>query len=188
LSEIRLFVNNKKRLTIVKTLVQDPTAVSIQKNSNWWKRDGAATVSPTGLFTLKDDKSLLESIYHVQVELDGEVAAITARYVSGLATTKIPATMVNRMERVTKKKPPSKIEVQIFLNNQTEEQAASQSRYSKRAHRIVQSFSPRIGEGRIFIGFRTSQTTGLAAHLCAPFVSYTLHERVFSSCLFSVNL
>ena len=176
LKEIRLFVDGKLRLTIIKTQIQEPTPVQIQKSSKWWKSDGAATASPSGLFTLKDENSLLESFYHVQVTLDDDIAAVTARYVSAIAKTKVPATMSHRMERVTKKKPPSKVEVQIFLNGQ-QQVDETQSR-KNRAYQIVQSFSPRIGEGRIFIGFRTSQTTGLAAHLAAPFIPTVEREAM----------
>ena len=41
LAEIRVFVNDKKRMTIVKTQIQEPTTVQIQQNSSWWKSDGA---------------------------------------------------------------------------------------------------------------------------------------------------
>lgn len=175
LSEIRVFVNDKKRMTIVKTQIQEPTPVQIQKSSNWWKADGALTASPSGLFSLKDENSLLESFYHVRVALDGETAAVTARYLSATAKTKVPASMVKRMERVTKKKPPSKVDVQIFLSGQ--EQFDEGNKRNK-AYKILQSFSPRVGEGRIFIGFRTSQTTGLAAHLAAPFVPTVEREAM----------
>jgi hypothetical protein len=175
LREIRLFVNDKQRMTITKTQIQEPTVVQIQKSSSWWKSDGAVTASPSGLFSLVDENALLESFYHVQVTLDGETAAVTARYLSAVAKTKVPAQMSKRMERVTKKKPPSKVEVQIFLNGQ--QQIEEKNKRSK-AYKIIQSFSPRIGEGRIFIGFRTSQTTGLAAHLSAPFVPTVEREAM----------
>ena len=155
-------------MTIHKMQIQEPTAVQIQKSSGWFKKDGAILSTPGGLFTLKDDQSLLEAFYHVQVQLDDEIAATTARYISGVAKTSIPNTMISRMERVTKKKPPSKLEIQVFMNSQAVDDSPS---HSKRAHKIIQSFSPIQGEGRIFIGFRTSQTTGLGAHVCAPFVS-----------------
>lgn len=54
LSEIRVYVNDELRLNIVKTLIQDPTPVEIQKNSSWWRSDGAITASPNGIFSLKD--------------------------------------------------------------------------------------------------------------------------------------
>jgi hypothetical protein len=103
LREIRVFVDNKSRMTITKTQMQEPSVVQIQKNSSWWKTDGAATTSPNGLFSLRDENALLESFYHVQVTLDGDTAAVMARYLSAVARTKIPANMTKRMERVTKK-------------------------------------------------------------------------------------
>jgi hypothetical protein len=175
LSEIRVSVNDKKRMTITKTMIQEPSVVQIKKSSSWWKQDGAVTASPNGLFSLKDENALLESFYHIQVTLDGDTAAVTARYLSATAKTKIPQTMSNRMERVTKKKPPSKVEVQIFLNGQ---QQLEEVKGRSKAHKIVQSFSPPFGGGRIFIGFRTSQTTGLAAHLSAPFVPTVEREAM----------
>jgi hypothetical protein len=178
LKEIRVFVNEKRRMTITKTQIQEPSVVQIQKSSSWWKSDGAVTASPNGLFSLQDENAMLESFYHVQVTLDGETAGVTARYLSALAKTKIPADMTKRMERVTKKKPPSKVEVQIFLNGQQHIDGESSQSKRNKAFQIVQSFSPRIGEGRIFIGFRTSQTTGLAAHLAAPFVPTVEREAM----------
>jgi hypothetical protein len=175
LSEISVSVNDKKRMTITKTMIQEPSVVQIKKSSGWWKQDGAATASPNGLFSLKDENSLLESFYHIQVTLDGDTAAVTARYLSATAKTKIPQHMSTRMERVTKKKPPSKVEVQIFLNGQ---QQLDEVKGRTKAHKIVQSFSPPFGGGRIFIGFRTSQTTGLAAHLAAPFVPTVEREAM----------
>jgi hypothetical protein len=145
LSEIRVFVNEKQRMTIVKTNIQEPTAVQIRKNSTWWKSDGALTASPNGIFSLKDANSLLESFYHVQVTLDGETAAVTARYLSAIAKTNAPASMVKRMERVTKKKPPSKVEVQIFLSGQEQ---FDKNNKRNAAFKILQSFSPRVGEVR----------------------------------------
>ena len=190
LKEIRVFVNEQRRMTITKTQIQEPSVVQIQKSSSWWKSDGAITASPNGLFSLQDENALLESFYHIQVSLDGETAGITARYLSAIAKTKIPAEMTKRMERVTKKKPPSKVEVQIFLNGQhqtafesslsssSKSSSHSNNKRNNKAFQIIQSFSPRIGEGRIFIGFRTSQTTGLAAHLAAPFVPTVEREAM----------
>ena len=188
LREIRVYVNQKCRLTIVKTPLQEQIVVKIDSQSkyNSWlswasgsKKGGVVTASPNGLFTLKDDQSLLESLYHVQVELDGKVAAVTARYLSAVARTNFSTEMIRRMERVTKKQPPSKIEVQIFLSHdKTIDDNDENHRTDRDVRRIVKSFSPRIGEGRIFIGFRTSQTTGLAAHLAAPFVPTVEREAM----------
>ncbi|VEU42899.1 unnamed protein product [Pseudo-nitzschia multistriata] len=187
LREIRVYVNRERRLSIVKTPLTEPTVVNIgsKTSSNWFSwtasnsKGGVTTVSPNGLFALRDDQSLEEKLYHIQVELDGNVAGVTARYLSAVARTNIPAEMIHRMERVTKKKPPSKVDVQIFLSHdQTIDGDDTKLRKDRDVRRIAKSFSPRVGEGRIFIGFRTSQTTGLAAHLAAPFVPTVERESI----------
>ena len=184
LNEVRVFVNGKRRMVIQKTMLSEPSVVQVQRSSSWWKNDGAITASPSGLFSLKDVDSLLESLYHIQVTIDGETAAVSARYLSAVAKTKIPPQMITRMERVTKKKPPSRVEVQVLLSNQTVEESEHQSKHAKDASQIIQSFAPRMGEGRIFIGFRTSQTTGLAAHVGAPFVPTVEREAIDVSIFF----
>jgi hypothetical protein len=171
---VRVFVNDKERLNITKNLLQKPRPVQISKASSWWKNDGANTASPRGTFSLgKSDESMLESMYQVDVTLDGVKSTVQARYVSAVAKTRIPADMSRRMERVTKKLPPKEVTVQIFLNAQE-----VVGRPKNAAERITQSFSPQAGAGRIFIGFRTSQTTGLAAHLAAPFIPTVEREAM----------
>ena len=197
LKEIRVFVgteeelninNNgggggalKPRMVITKTLLQPPEVVQVQKSAGWFKKDGAVTVTPNGLFSLKDQQSLLESLYHFQVELDSQKAGTTARYLSGMAVTKIPHHLEKRMIRVTKKKPPKHVQVQLFLSGQQPlDDAAGDKPKPKhnKAQKVLQSFAPPPGGGRIFIGFRTSQTTGLAAHVAAPFVPTVEREAM----------
>jgi hypothetical protein len=169
---IRVLVDEKETLSIIKTLVQEPRNVSTPKQSAWWKTNDAVTKTPKGLFSLGQN-SIQEFVYRITVMLDGSVASLDARYISGTAKTMIPADIIHRMERVTKKKPPSELSVQLFLNAQR-----VTKRPTNAAERITQSFSPQPGKGRIFIGFRTSQTTGLAAHVAAPFIPTVEREAM----------
>lgn len=143
------------------------------------------TASPKGTFYLDNTKTgasnsssssaafpIYETIYRIFVALDDDTAYIDARYVSAVCKTKIPPDMAKRMERVTKKQPPKEVTLEIFLNAaQQQQDDDDDERKTKKspARRITQSFVPQQGAGRIFIGFRTSQTTGLAAHVAAPF-------------------
>jgi len=152
------------------------------------------TQSSSGVFYLPKGKDaaggIYESLVRVTVQVDGTAAAyMDAQYVAATARTKIGSDMARRMQRVTKKEPPKECLVQVFLNHsaptaklveevQPQQQqnstttttSAPSSSQKKRALSIVQSFAPVHGQGRIFIGFRTSQSTGLAAHVAAPFV------------------
>ena len=152
------------------------------------------TQSSSGVFYLPRGKDagggIYESLVRVTVRVDGTAAAyMDAQYVAATARTKIGPDMARRMQRVTKKEPPKECLVQVFLNhsaptaklveegqqqqqqqNSTTTTTAATSSQKKRALSIAQSFAPVHGQGRIFIGFRTSQSTGLAAHVAAPFV------------------
>ena len=135
-----------------------------------------------------------------------EKSTIKARYASALVRTCIPSSIENRMVRVTKKKPPKEFTIQIFMNATNEEDdnagnndetTSKNSRLTKakvtgrhkhrpaapttsagRAGLITSSFAPSPGSGRIFIGFRTSQTTGLGIHLAAPFLPTVEREAI----------
>jgi hypothetical protein len=75
--------------------------------------------------------------------------------------------------------------VQIFLDaadhsDENHQQVSKLKRKSKqsKAALITQSFAPTSGSGRIFIGFRTSQTTGLGIHLAAPLMPTVEREAI----------
>lgn len=192
LRQVRVFVNDKERLAIIKALVQEPRPVSTRTSkstaASWfWNRKEAFAATTRGMFSLSSSSSsspaaaaILESVVRITVILTSErnasqeSASIDARYVSAKASTSIPGDMARRMERVTKKKPPPTVTLQVFLNAQS----AHSGKPKTQAERITQSFVPQPGKGRVFIGFRTSQTTGLAAHIAAPFVPTVEREAM----------
>jgi len=145
-----------------------------------------AAADPTASATAVNE-SFLESKYHFQVTLDEQSASMLVRYIVAVVSTHIPAQLEKRMERVTKKKPPSKLQIQMVFSGQQSDvndkddssgDSTKKWKRSNKAQRIVHSVSPPIGAGKIFIGFKTSQTTGLAAHLAAPFVPTVEREAM----------
>ena len=155
--------------------------ISPPQSSSWFKNDGAVTSSEHGTFYLNNSKAIRESIYQIDVLLDGDASSIQARYISATAKTRISSTMATRMERVTKKQPPKEVNVEIFLNagQHDDNYNSGNSKNAKnKADKVTEGFSPQMGKGRIFIGFRTSQTTGLAAHLAAPFIPTVEREAI----------
>ena len=199
LRNIQVFVDNDLVLEIDKSLLQPPTPISIPKSSNQssslWRmigsnnQDEIVTQTPRGIFRLENSTQqqhpdILESIYQLQVSLRDRKTNTTilkattqARYVSAQARTKLSSDMIRKMERVTKKQPPKQVEVAIFLRHD-DETNATERRPTNDAERITQSFAPQQGAGKIFIGFRTSQTTGLAVHVSAPFVPTVEREAM----------
>mmetsp|Transcript_21688 Transcript_21688/g.60192 ORF Transcript_21688/g.60192 Transcript_21688/m.60192 type:complete len:2095 (+) Transcript_21688:3009-9293(+) len=126
---------------------------------------------------------------------DTEVATIRARHISATAAVRLPKDMVRRMHRVTKKDPPQTLTLEIYLDTTTGEEEGesnnatpAKGRFQRggRHHKaklsqaqiIANSFKPSVNKGRIFIGFRTSQTTGVAAHVSAPFLPTVEREAM----------
>ncbi|CAN8061537.1 unnamed protein product [Agarophyton chilense] len=175
LNTINLYVNNQKRLCISKNQVKGPTIVTPPKATSWWNNDGAVTRSPNGIFSLKRrDEAITETVYKVTVTLDGSTSSILARYVSAIADVRVPDSMERKIFRVTKKKTPPHVNIQVFIDAVARKASLGQTG----AKAIIDSFSPEMGGGRVFIGFKTSQTTGIAAHLAAPLIPTVEREAI----------
>lgn len=206
LRSVKVYVNSTLQLDIRKTVLESHTIVT-PKASSWWKNDGAVTASSTGMFTLGKGSDLTQTSVQMTVSLrrglspEGEmdVSTVRARYASAQVKTSIPPGIEKRMVRVTKKKPPKELTVQIFLDaadDDGDDETAGASgggnkskvkfrvpklksrKQSSRAALITESFAPTPGCGRIFIGFRTSQTTGLGIHLAAPLLPTVEREAI----------
>jgi len=192
LKTVTVYVDECKVLTITKTTLQEPSLVKVPKASSWWNNDGAITSTP--LFNLQP---IYDSQQQIQVTLVEKTlrgnsmthtSRISARYVTAKAKTKIPPTVAKRMERVTKKAPPAHVTIQVVLgdasddddgqDNNNDEKKKRKKANNNGASEITASFSPQAGNGRVFIGFRTSQTTGLSAHLAAPLVPTVEREAI----------
>ena len=207
LANIRVYVNQTLQLNIQKTILESHT-ISTPKASSWWKNDGAITSSSSGMFALGKGSDLTQTSVEMTVSLRKDInnpestmesSTVRARYASAMVKTKIPPEIEKRMIRVTKKNPPKELTVQIFLdaaNNQeddlndktkhTNRGPSSKFKLNKlitttkrsRATLITDSFSPTPGSGHIFIGFRTSQTTGFGVHLAAPLMPTVEREAI----------
>lgn len=191
LANIKVYVDNTLQMDIRKTILESHT-ISTPKSSSWWKNDGAVTYSSSGMFALGKAEQLTQTSVLMNVSLrqsldpnsEMETSKVRARYASAVVKTKIPQDIENRMIRVTKKKPPKELTVQIFLDaadsHEQEEEEASKSKKKKqsKAHQITDSFAPTSGSGKIFIGFRTSQTTGFGIHLAAPLMPTVEREAI----------
>lgn len=193
LSNIRVYVNHTLQMNIQKTILESHI-ISTPKASSWWKNDGAVTFSSSGMFALGKSEQLTQTSVLLSVSLrknlspasEMETSMVKARYASALVKTKIPQDIEKRMIRVTKKNPPKELTVHIFLDaaDSHEQDGGSElknvvkkNRQSK-AVQITDSFAPTAGSGRIFIGFRTSQTTGLGVHLAAPLMPTVEREAI----------
>lgn len=77
----------------------------------------------------------------------------------------------DQMERVMKKRPSPRATLSILIESEQDESTGFR-------HPILKALIPTAGEGRVFIGFETHQTTGLALHLLAPLVPTVERESI----------
>ena len=92
-------------------------------------------------------------------------------------TTAVSKNFAVELERATKKPPPKTTRLAVLTTSHAGNEASqSQDSPSTRAIDMFASVLPSKA-GRIFIGFPTHQTTGLAAHISAPSVIPTVERE-----------
>ena len=202
LGAVRVYVDRALVLDVRKTILESHPIVP-PRASSWWKNDGAVTSSSTGMFALGRGPELTQTSVRLTASLRGpagrgmETSAVLARYASAQVRTAIPPNVEGRMVRVTKKKPPRELTVQVLLDAVNDDDngggggggkkkdATSSSRLTWKSSEkrsgaalVADSFAPVPGSGRVFIGFRTSQTTGLGIHVSAPLLPTVEREAI----------
>lgn len=189
LSKVRVFVDDKMVLCIGKTLSTAPSVISVPQSSSWWSRDLAVLRSPSNLFHLaRQAGAIVDTEVSIVVESpfnrEGTMS-VSGRLISAEVIATIPSDISNRMQRVTKKRPPQGFKIHLaFPSSDCESDTAPSSRHVSDASASVANpsflsgFAPRVGAGRIYIGFQTSQTTGVACHVSAPFIPTVEREAV----------
>ncbi|KAI9654173.1 MAG: hypothetical protein M1831_005527 [Alyxoria varia] len=107
------------------------------------------------------------------------MATIFIRVNTVSVRTKLPKNFAAELERATKKPPPKQTKIAILTSSYDETQASMSTlsgAASKKVAELVTSILPNKN-GRIFIGFPTSQTTGLLAHISAPSLLPTVERE-----------
>lgn len=180
---LAVFINDKEALTVRRGIVRPARPVEMPKASWMWAGDGAVLTSPQHVFTLNRDQSLIsQTVISLQAKVGEDTASVETSLFSAKARVSVSSDMGRRIERVTKKVPPKTVNVQIVIGG-IEKQNSSTSPKTNYvdyhdAKSIVDSFSPTLGSGRVFIGFKTSQTTGLGVHFAAPLIPTVEREAI----------
>ncbi|KAI8915690.1 hypothetical protein EDD86DRAFT_185483 [Gorgonomyces haynaldii] len=129
--------------------------------------------SPNGFFKV-DNISVSKVQLEVQIKKSYTVHMRTA---IAHVSTNIPRTLVQEMNRTTKKNPPSTTELKYMLNNYDEYESSSQ--VIRESDTIFSGLIPGPdSQGNIFIGFPTHQTTGCSMHLAGHFIPTVERESI----------
>ncbi|EXX79472.1 hypothetical protein RirG_005250 [Rhizophagus irregularis DAOM 197198w] len=106
-------------------------------------------------------------------DLQIEEASIFLRVVNGNLDVNVSDEISSEMERVTKKKPPSKTIIQMIYTGVDEDGSCNTD-----VSPIFKDLLPYPGQGKIYIGFPTHQTTGCCSHLAARVIPTVDRESI----------
>ncbi len=134
---------------------------------------GFKTISPRKLFHLTSvdiigvQLSVKRLIIPTNITADCQIeeTSIFLRIVNGNLDVKVSEEFSAEMERITKKKPPSKTVVQMIFTGFDEFNSSGD--HNKKISQIFKDLLPYPEQGKIYIGFPTHQTTGCCSHLAA---------------------
>ena len=200
LHTVRVYVDDRLEMTLSKERIREPEEIQVGSKGKGWTKllkgtgKGGETSSSSGIFTLGGGLGrgfstssgggggggIMESVSRLTVTVADYSSSVDARYISAPVSVRMPKDMARKMERVTKKSVPSQLSVEVFLGAGASKATGSGGggRGAEVASAITDAFAPGTGTGKIFIGFQTSQTTGLAAHVAAPFVPTVEREAI----------
>ncbi len=127
------------------------------------------------------EKGRQESALEEQLRLPGKFA-LTLKYLRGVAAVGVSSRFAAEMERTTKKKPFSQVFIDLIWSAGPEQTESIK-------HPVLKYLIP-CERGKVYIGFETHQSTGLGAHLAAPFIPTVERESIdfVDGCLRQWNL
>lgn len=185
LARIEVFVDGQSTLCICKTFPCPPVPMAPPVENTWWTPKSIVLNSPTNVFSIAGQGGALterEVLISARFgAMEEATAQISSRLIAADVVTHCSPELVRRMERVTKKRPMKNFQLMLLLADEVSDPDSGAARVSgdqRRARDLLGHFAPRIGAGRLFIGFRTSQTTGFAVHLAAPFIPTVERESI----------
>ena len=123
----------------------------------------------------KEEEALQQAIFNDP--LGTSEASITIRLTTAGIKTDCGKNLAHELERATKKAPPSQPSIAMLTIPHNEQSPITlvSGRASKKATSLFASVVPK--DGKIFIGFRTAQTTGFHAHISAPSLIPTVERE-----------
>ncbi|CAG8661370.1 22740_t:CDS:10 [Gigaspora margarita] len=169
LRQISVYFNENELLNISKEIIGHPRSIKINSNIN--------RESPEKLFKFES-----VNIHNVKFEVittprtvsyrnqEKKRVSVCFQIASGNLKVQIQRKFSSEMERLTKKKPPSKTTIQAIL--------PIYSRSSDMTFDIFKDLLPYPEQGNIFIGFRTHQTTSYSVNFAARVIPTVERESI----------
>ncbi|RGB34624.1 hypothetical protein C1646_143658 [Rhizophagus diaphanus] len=180
LQDVLVYVNEVLVMQLSKKM-QDPKPINITPDFNTFSPQKIFNLTLANVrcvqlymkrFVIPTNMSLRQWI-SLPNELQIEEASIFLRVVNGNLDVNVSDEISSEMERVTKKKPPSKTIIQMIYTGVDEDGS-----YNTNVSPIFKDLLPYPGQGKIYIGFPTHQTTGCCSHLAARVIPTVDRESI----------
>ncbi|CAH1760147.1 970_t:CDS:10 [Entrophospora sp. SA101] len=181
LREVTVYFNEIRVIQLTKK-TSVSRSMSIDSGINTTSPDNMFKLKTVDIFTVQLDVNrlvtptkLLKSRTPI-TSFSSEQTTIFLRIASGNLDLYIPEAFSLEMERSTKKRPPKNTKIQMIFTGFDEHNSSGD--YDKKISEVFKDLLPFPGQGRIFIGFPTHQTTGCSAHLAARVIPTVERESV----------
>ncbi|CAB4491180.1 hypothetical protein RhiirA1_461418 [Rhizophagus irregularis] len=161
LQEISVYFNDTMPIKLSKKM-QDPKLMVIASEYD--------VFSPLKLFHLT---SVDVRDVQLDVKYQTEESSIFFRIASGNLDVSVNDEFSEEMERITKKKPPNKTNIQMIFTGFEKHNSSS-----KNVSPVFKDLLIYPEQGRLYIGFSTQQTTGCCSHLAARVIPTMERESI----------
>mmetsp|Transcript_42713 Transcript_42713/g.166879 ORF Transcript_42713/g.166879 Transcript_42713/m.166879 type:complete len:1741 (-) Transcript_42713:2922-8144(-) len=170
-----------RNVSTIRILVNEKEVVAVQRKQQN-ELDNTKKIRPLVVRTPRKLLSVVSSSvreFSVVASAETGTDRLETRLFTAVVKTSVPWKLSEQMERVTKKKPPRELQISFVAEKSgVNEKPKDSQEKSGTAASMTQSIVPKLGSGRVFIGFPTHQTTGAGVHLSAPLIPTVERESV----------
>ncbi|CAG8703351.1 13798_t:CDS:10, partial [Dentiscutata erythropus] len=170
LRKISVYFNENELLCISKETISRPRSIKIRPDINNESPEKLFKLESVNIHTVKFDAVITPKT--VSSNHEEKRVSVCFQIANGNLKVQVPSKFSVEMERLTKKKPPSKTTIQVILPVYDDYESSDVT------FDIFKDLLPFPGQGNIFIGFRTHQTTGYSVNLAARVIPTVERESI----------
>jgi hypothetical protein len=165
-----VFFNDTLVIRLSKKIQEaEPLRITSEFNTFSPQRMFQLTSINVGRFQLDVERLIVPTNFRVSqlhlINYRTEKASIFLKTANGDLDVRVSNEFSLKMEQITKKKPPSKTNIQMIFTGFNEHNLSDD--YNKNISPVFRDLLQYPEQGKIYIGFSTDQTTGCCSHLAA---------------------
>ncbi|CAG8758755.1 10599_t:CDS:10, partial [Gigaspora margarita] len=171
LRQISVYLNKNEIFRISKEIISQPRSIKIQRDIKKETPEKLFKLDSVNIHTVKFDFISNPRTVSFSNHEKPKVS-VCFQIANGNLKVQVQNKFSTEMERLTKKKPPSKTTIQAILPMYSDYESSDMT------YNIFKDLLPFPKQGNIFIGFRTHQTTGYSVNLAARVIPTVERESI----------